>query len=190
MANRTSDKPPVELRTGSSGSEDKRVVPYRDDDGPLGAHKPGTVIGGVAGAVAGGAAVGSMAGPIGAAVGAGIGATAGVYAGKGIADLINPTYEDDFWRMSWKDRPYIEGGFTYDRDYGPAYRYGVDAYLRNPERRYDEIEPELSSGWAQSRGGSRLDWEKARAPARDAWERADRHVRDARARAADSDNRR
>jgi hypothetical protein len=180
MANRTSPNPSAESRTEPSRSQEPRTA-RGPDDGALGAHKPGTVVGGVAGVVAGAAAVGSVAGPLGAAVGAGIGAVAGAYAGKGIADLINPTYEDEFWRASWKDRPYIEGGFTYDQDYGPAYRYGVDAYLRNPERHYDEIEPELSSGWAQSRSGSRLEWDKARAPARDAWDRADRQVRDARA---------
>lgn len=188
MANRTLAKPPAQPRTEPSLSKKERDT-RKDEGGLLGAHKPGTVIGGVAGAVAGGAAVGSVAGPLGAAVGAGIGATAGVFAGKGVADMINPTYEDDFWRQSWKDRPYIEGGFTYDQDYGPAYRYGVDAYLRNPDRRYEDIETELSSGWATSRSGSRLGWDQASAPVRDAWGRADRQVQNVRARGDTSDKR-
>lgn len=142
-----------------------------DDRNPLGAHPVGTAAGAVAGAVAAGAAVGSVAGPIGTAVGAAIGAAAGGFAGKGIADMVDPEMEAGYWRENWKDRDYIEGGFTYDQDYGPAYRYGVDAYTRFPERRYDEMETDLSAGWEDARGESRLDWDRARHATRDAWQR-------------------
>lgn len=144
----------------------------RDDgSGPLGVHPVGTAVGGAAGAVAAGAAVGSVAGPMGAAVGAAIGAAAGGMTGKLVADLVDPQMEDEFWRKNWSDRKYIDGGFTYDQDWGAAYRYGVDAYTRYPDRSYDEIEEDLSAGWADARGESRLDWDRARHATRDAWQR-------------------
>ena len=139
--------------------------------GPLGVHPVGTVVGGAAGAVAAGAAVGSVAGPVGAAVGAAIGAAAGGMTGKLVADLADPQMEDEFWRKNWSDRKYIDGGFTYDQDWAPAYRYGVEAYNRYPERSYDEIESDLSTGWEGARGESRLDWHRARHATRDAWQR-------------------
>ena len=142
----------------------------RDPDesrGPLGVHPVGTAVGGIAGAAAAGAAVGSVAGPAGAVVGA----AAGGMTGKVLADLVDPKMEDEFWRKNWSDRKYIDGGFTYDQDWGPAYRYGVDAYTRYPDRDYEDIEPDLSAGWAETRGESRLDWDRAQHATRDAWQR-------------------
>ena len=36
---------------------------------------------------------------------------------------------------------------------------------------YLNAESELSTGWAEARGTSRLDWDRARAATRDAWDR-------------------
>jgi hypothetical protein len=140
-------------------------------DAPASAHPVGTAVGAVAGAVAAGAAVGSVAGPIGTAVGAVVGAAAGGFAGKEIADMVDPTMENEFWRTNWQTRPYIDQRLSFDRDYAPAYRHGVDAYVRYPERHFDEIETHLSEGWREARGESGLEWESARPAARDAWER-------------------
>lgn len=150
----------------------------RDDarEGPLGTHPVGTVVGGAAGAVAAGAAVGSVAGPIGAAVGAAIGAAAGGMSGKLVADLVNPEMEEAFWRKNWSDRHYIDGGFTYDQDWAPAYRYGVDAYKEMAGRRFEEVEPHLAAGWPEARGSSRLEWERARHASQDAWQRVHEQV--------------
>src|SRR5207247_1253088 len=82
-------------------------------------------VGAATGAVAAGAAMGSIGGPVGAAVGAAVGGVAGAWAGKEIADSADPRLEDDYWRENWESRSYIDGGFSYDQDYGPAYRYGV-----------------------------------------------------------------
>ena len=143
----------------------------KDPSTPLGHHPVGTAVGGVAGGVAGGAMAGATAGPIGAAVGATIGAIAGGLGGKGIADLVDPTMEDAYWRDNYKNRSYIDGGFTYDQDYGPAYRCGVDAFCRYEGRSFDEIEPELGREWDTTRGESRLNWERAKHASRDAWQR-------------------
>src|SRR5690348_15169584 len=106
---------------------DETMKPVREDHGdanrdPLtgepGAHPVGVGIG-AAGAGAAGAAIGSMAGPVGTAVGAVIGAVAGGYAGKGVAESIDPTAEDAYWRENYQSRPYVESGSTYD-EYRPA----------------------------------------------------------------------
>jgi hypothetical protein len=154
---------------------DMRTPAERERDGdlsrPLGTHPVGTAVGGVAGAVAAGAAVGTVAGPVGTAVGAAIGAVAGGLGGKLVADMVDPQMEDEFWRKNWSDRKYVDGGYTYDQDWGPAYRYGVENYTRYPDRPYEDIESDLSSGWESARGESRLDWDRARHATRDAWQR-------------------
>ena len=132
----------------------------------------GAVVGGVAGGVAGGAAagaaIGGMTGPVGAAVGAAVGAVTGAVAGRAVH--ADPAAEDAYWRDNYSGRPYVEGGSSYD-DYAPAYRYGVDAYSRYPNRQFDEVEPDLSRGRGTARGRSSLEWERARHTSRDAWQR-------------------
>ena len=59
---------------------------------------------------------------------------------------------------------------SYD-DYGPAYRYGVDAFTRYPDRSFDDVEADLDSGWGAYRGSSSLQWERAKHASRDAWRR-------------------
>jgi hypothetical protein len=138
----------------------------------------GAVVGGVAGGVAGGAAagaaVGGMTGPVGAAVGAAVGAVAGALAGRGMAKA-DPVAEDTYWRDNYAGRPYVEAGSSYD-EYAPAYRYGVDSYTRYPDRRFDDVEPELSRDWGTARGRSSLEWERAKHATRDAWQRLSDNV--------------
>lgn len=137
----------------------------------------GAVVGGAAGGVAGGAAagaaVGGMTGPVGALVGAAVGAVAGAVAGRSMK--ADPVAEDAYWKEHYSSRPYITPGSTYD-DYGPAYRNGVDAYSRNPDRSFDDVEPELSRDWGTRRGDSKLEWEHAKHATRDAWDRASNAV--------------
>lgn len=146
----------------------------RDAEGKeLGPHPVGTAMGGVAGAVAAGAAAGSIAGPIGAAVGGAIGAVAGGVAGSlASGAVVDPEKEDEYWRGNWQQREYARGEFSYDQDWSPAYRYGVEAYNRHPKRDFDELEGDLCDGWNGYCGGSRLDWERARPASREAWDRA------------------
>ncbi|MBX3622217.1 MAG: hypothetical protein KF891_19800 [Rhizobacter sp.] len=134
----------------------------------------GAVVGGVAGGVAGGtaagAAIGGMTGPVGAAIGAAVGAAVGALGGRAAARAIDPAAEDTYWRDNYSSRPYVASGSTYD-EYGPAYRHGVDAFTRYPDRSFDEVEPELSRDWGTTRGSSSLEWDRARHASRDAWDR-------------------
>lgn len=137
--------------------------------GALGSHPIGTGVGAALGGTAAGAVAGSVVGPVGTVIGAAIGAIAGGLAGKGVAEMVDPTAEDDHWRDNFASRPYANGS-TYD-EYGPAYRHGVQAYTDNPGRSFDEAEPQMASGWGDARGDSRLDWDDAKNASRDAWTR-------------------
>lgn len=138
--------------------------------GTPGAHPVGTGLGAAAGGMAAGAAAGSVAGPAGMVAGAAVGAVVGGLAGKGIAEKIDPTIEEAYWRENYTSRPYVTGGATYD-DYGPAYRYGIDGYTKYPGRKFDEIEADLSRDWQRAKGKSALTWEHAKHAARDSFQR-------------------
>jgi hypothetical protein len=139
--------------------------------GASGAHPVGTGVGAAAGAA--GAAIGTVGGPIGTAVGAVVGAVAGGLAGKGVAEAINPTAEEAYWRSTYKTRPYVEPRIDFEQ-YGPAYRFGWEARGRYGRQEFEEIEPALSRDWEHARGESSLDWPHAKQAVRDAWERAGR----------------
>ncbi len=127
----------------------------------------GAAVGGVAGGATTGALAGGLTGPVGAAIGAAVGAVAGAVMGKKSAD---PVAEDSYWRENHASRPYARQDVGFDH-YQPAYRAGVDSWTRNPNRSFDEVEPEMARDWGRARGSSSLEWEHARPAARDAWDR-------------------
>jgi hypothetical protein len=87
--------------------------------------------------------------PVGTAVGAVVGGVAGGLAGKGVAEAINPKFEDEYWRESYATRNYVREGEDYET-FAPAYRYGWESYSLYPRKRFDEVEPELRRGWERS----------------------------------------
>ena len=151
----------------------ERKVDDATDGHPV-ATGVGAVVGGAAGGVMGGAAagaaVGGVTGPVGAAIGAAVGAVAGGLMGRGAGKALNPAAEDTYWRENYTSRPYVASGSTYD-DYGPAYRYGVDAYQKYPNRDFDDLDVDLSRDWNTARGTSSLEWDRAKHASRDAWHR-------------------
>ncbi|MBC7938839.1 MAG: hypothetical protein H7Z19_03595 [Chitinophagaceae bacterium] len=153
--------------------DDKTMTGNENRDplsGEPGAHPIGTGVGATLGAVVAGAAAGSIVGPIGTVIGMAIGATLGGLAGKGVAENIDPTAEDAYWRNEYRGRPYVDANATYD-NYGPAYSYGVAAFGRYEGRHFELIEPELARDWNTMRGRSDLSWDQARPAVRDAWQR-------------------
>ena len=137
--------------------------------GAPGSHPVGTGVGAALGGAAAGAAVGTVAGPIGTVAGAAVGAIVGGLAGKGVAEAIDPTSEATYWRDNYQTRPYAKDA-SFD-DYGPAYGYGVNSYIKYPGRSFDDVEADLSRDWNSARGKSNLGWDNARNASRDAWER-------------------
>jgi flavin-dependent dehydrogenase len=147
--------------------------PNRDPiTGALGAHPVGTGIGAVAGGAAVGAAIGTVAGPVGTGIGMAVGAIAGGLAGKGIAEKIDPTAEDAYWRTSYISRSYVDKDTPYDL-YQSAYRTGYEGYGRYPGKSYEEVETDLRKDYEKTRRTSGLDWNKAKHATRDAWLRVD-----------------
>src|SRR6186997_1972627 len=66
--------------------------------GAPGAHPVGVAAGGAGGAAAGAAIGGAIGGPVGAVVGGALGAIGGGLAGKGAAEAVNPTAENEYWQ--------------------------------------------------------------------------------------------
>jgi hypothetical protein len=141
--------------------------------GEPGSHPVGTGLGAAAGGAAAGAAAGAAGGPLGAVAGAVIGGIAGGYAGKAIAEQIDPTAEEAYWREEYPNRDYYDPDMDYDREFGPAYRFGWESRTEYDAGNWDDAEAELSNRWLSRRGNSTLDWDRASPAARDAWNRVD-----------------
>lgn len=139
--------------------------------GETGAHPIGTALGAGAAASAG-AALGAVAGPVGSAAGAVVGAIAGGIfgglAGSGIAELVNPTQEIEYWRENYSSRPYVNQGANFET-YKPAYEYGYKSRAENPDRSFDQVRDELQSNWQTNK--TNLDWTQAEPAIRDSYER-------------------
>jgi len=161
-----------------------------------GAHPIGTASGAAGFGAAAAAIGGAVAGPLGALVGAAVGAFAGGLIGKGAAEVVNPTVEDDHWRRHFAERGYVREGETYER-YRAAYQFGWEAARDCGARRWRDVEPELAARWpaaAAAAGVPDLGWGIARSAARDAWDRVCRRrrrraARDRRATARAGDDR-
>jgi hypothetical protein len=139
-------------------------------------HPVGSGVGAAAGAAAGAAVGTAVAGPVGTLVGAAAGALAGGLVGHGVAEGINPTVEDAYWRENYRSRPYADASRGYD-EYQPAYKYGWESRGRyGADSRFEDVEPELETGWNQARGASRQTWNEARNATRDAWHRVEDKV--------------
>jgi hypothetical protein len=164
------DQEPTMADNSTKPIKEEEVDLNRDPlSGEPGAHPVGTGVGAAA-AGAAGMAVGSAAGPVGAAVGAVVGAVAGGLAGKGVAESIDPTVEEAYWRDNFHTRPYAAPESSFE-EYRPAYRYGWESRSHYPDRTWDEVETDLRTGWEKTEHNARLGWAKAKHATRDAWDR-------------------
>lgn len=146
--------------------------------GEPGAHPVGTGIG-AAGAGAVGAVVGgAVGGPVGAVVGTVIGGVVGGLMGKGAAEQVNPTVEEEYWRNHYTSRPYVDKKNDRFEDYHPAYKTGYEGYSRYAVsgRTFDDAEPDLRRDYESHHSGAGMAWEKAKHAAKDAWERVESAV--------------
>jgi hypothetical protein len=80
--------------------------------------------------------------------------------------------ERDYWRETYRTRPYAERGGEFS-EYEPGYRYGFESGQRHRGRDWQEVEPELRSGWDryEHRGDNRSTWDQVKDSVRDAWHR-------------------
>lgn len=130
---------------------------------------------GAAGGAAAGAALGAVAGPVGAVVGLVGGAIAGGLTGKSLAESVDPTLEDAYWRENYGKQPYAVANAPYE-DYAPAYRTGYEGRVRYPGNAFEDSESQLATEYATNRGRSSLTWEQAKQATRDAWNRVERAI--------------
>jgi hypothetical protein len=158
----------IDSNTGENTTDTTNRANRDPLSGEPGSHPVGVGVGAAAGGMAAGAAAGTVAGPLGTAIGAAVGAIVGGLAGKGVAESIDPTAEEAYWRGNYASRDYVAPDRSFD-DYGPAYGYGVAMY--EGDRSFDDVEPALADGWMGVRGQSTLGWGEASPAARDAWER-------------------
>jgi hypothetical protein len=136
-------------------------------------HPVGSGVGAAAGAATGAAVGTAVGGPVGTLVGAAVGALAGGLVGHGIAEGINPTEEDAYWRENYRTRPYASSTRSYE-DVQPAYRYGWESRARYGNRKWDEVEPELGRNWNDyNQGSARQTWDEAKMATKDAWHRVE-----------------
>ena len=158
--------------------DDHNAVTHDDNRDPIsgapGAHPLGTGIGAASGGAAG-ATIGSVGGPIGVAVGLVTGVVAGGLAGKGVAEKIDPTAEDAFWREECANRADSDEGEPY-KLYQLAYRTGYEGFGRYPGRTYEEAEMDLQRDYESNRSSTDLTWERAKQATRDAWTRVNDSV--------------
>jgi len=158
--------------------EAKEEAKHDPITGEPGAHPLGTGVGAVGGGAAGAAIGGAVGGPVGAMIGAAVGGVAGGLAGKGVAESVNPTEEEAYWREAHASRPYAAKR-TYD-ELAPAYRYGWESCVRYGGCEWNAAEPELERGWDKAKADSKLGWNEAKGATRDAWDRVSDRVRQAR----------
>lgn len=162
-------------------AEEKKTVRKSTDanrdpiTGAPGSHPVGTGVGAAVGGAAVGAAVGSVAGPAGTVAGIIGGAVVGGLAGKGIAEKVDPTREDVYWRENHARQTWA-GNRTYD-EYSDAYRTGYTGYDRygRQGRTFEDSEADLRREYEQYPSASNLGWTDARAAALAAWHRVYRN---------------
>jgi hypothetical protein len=135
-----------------------------------GSHPIETGVGAALGGAAAGLGAGLVGGPVGAAVGAVAGGIVGGLAGKGIGEWIDPTQEEQWVKEYYDSRPDPERANHRDvADYRGPYHYGLTAQREYSGRRFEEVEPNLRSGWDRQEAASQMPWEEARPAVRHAY---------------------
>jgi hypothetical protein len=86
-----------------------------------------------------------------------------------VAEFVNPTDYEDYWRNHFYGTLYYVSGCVW-KDYRPAYRLGYDAYFSNHGRKFDEVESEITRGWEAIKDDSHLAWSQAKHAVRDGWQ--------------------
>ena len=95
--------------------------------------------------------------------------------GKAVAEKLDPTVEDAYWRTNYSKQKYVERNATF-ATYQPAYRTGYEGYNRYSGKKYQEVEADLRRDYERSAGTATLAWDKAKHATHDAWNRGENAV--------------
>ena len=139
--------------------------------GEPGSHPIGTGVGAAGGGLTGAAIGAAVGGPLGAAVGAVVGGVAGAYGGKGVAEAVNPTEEEKYWRENHAKQEWAQGEALGYEHYGPAYRTGYEGVMKYAGRQYHEIETDLARDYEKNDANPAIPWDRARPAVKAAWSR-------------------
>lgn len=154
--------------------DEERTTEENENRDPItgepGSHPVGTGVGTAGGAAAGAAIGAAVGGPVGVVTGAIVGGVAGAYGGRGVAEAVNPTVEEQYWRENHASQSYASDEFGYE-EFHPAYRTGYEAVAKYPGKQFEEIEDDLALDYEKNRAESALPWDRARSATRAAWDR-------------------
>jgi hypothetical protein len=79
--------------------------------------------------------------------------------------------EDEYWRSNYRNRPYASGAASDYEMYRPGFRYGYESAARYQDRKWEDVESDLSSGWGKYEHRGTSTWEQVKGAVRDAWDR-------------------
>ncbi len=144
--------------------------------GEPGFHPIGTLAGGASGAMTG-AAIGTIGGPVGVILGAAAGGLVGGLAGDVLAELLNPSDLDEYWRAEFERGRGISTR-SYDEVKNEVY-FGTQERLRYGKYAppWKEVEPELAKLWRASPLWTGEEWEQVRATVSDVFSVADAAIK-------------
>ena len=155
-----------------------KVIANEDDlnrdpiSGTEGAHPFGPGAGAASGGVAGVVAGMAIGGPVGGVIGAAVGAVAGGLAGKSMAEAINPTEEEKYWRETCVREPYFTAGQSFEY-YARGFRAGWEGRVLHDGATFLDAEPKLISDYNIGKSEFDPPWAEVRLAARSAWNRVD-----------------
>ena len=139
--------------------------------GEPGSHPIGTGVGATGGGLTGAAIGAAVGGPVGAAIGAVVGGVAGAYGGRGVAEAINPTEEDKYWRENHDKQEWAQGDAASFDHYHPAYKTGYEGVMKYAGKDYHQIETDLARDYEKNDANPAIPWDRARPAVRAAWSR-------------------
>jgi hypothetical protein len=152
----------------SKNEPDKNPDPIT---GEPGSHPIGTGVGAAGGGLTGAAIGAAVGGPVGAAIGAVVGGIAGAYGGKGVAEAVNPTEEEKYWRENHEGQEWAADDSSTYEDYSPAYKTGYEGVTKYAGREYHEIENDLARDYDKNDANPAIPWDRARPAVKAAWTR-------------------
>ncbi len=138
--------------------------------GEPGSHPVGTGVGTAGGGLTGAAIGAAIGGPLGAAVGAVVGGVAGAYSGHGVAEAMNPTIEEQYWRENHSGQEWANTDSTFEH-YAPAYRTGYEGVTKYAGKQYHQIETDLARDYEKNDANPAIPWDRARPAVKAAWDR-------------------
>ena len=89
---------------------------------------------------------------------------------RGVPASIDVDAEIDFWRRAYRDHPALSPRRDF-ADYELAIRIGIEAFIEDPDRTFEDCRDTLEDAYGARAGDFRLHWYDAGSAAAAAWHR-------------------